>query len=398
MLELYGVLLHDDAAVPGADRLLGRLRAVGSRFVVATNDSVRSPAELSVLLTRAGLAVPAELVWTAALTAARFVATQHPDGSAFAVGSPALTEALRQVGYRVSDSAPDYVLLGDGRSYSIEAVNRAVDLVAAGARFIATTAPTTRPNRHGAVPTAAAMGALISDATGVQPYVVGKPNPLLLRGALRAIGAHAAGTVLVGTRIDVDVVAGVEAGLDTVLVDPGGWAGAGRRSRCCRHGSSARSPSSWRRSRRAVRSSSRAARRQAVTVRAGQHQTPAFGAQRHHLDTLVWRGVTNGLPALRWVPLVDVDRVAGRADARRAGRPSGARARRTRLDSAPRPRRPRRWRLWVDALAYARAEDVVRAEMTRPSMTAPLQRGHLDRVRRDLRPGSGDRDAVDPRR
>ena len=114
VLELYGVLLHDDAALPGAERLLGRLRAVGSRFVVATNDSVRSPAELSVLLTRAGLAVPAELVWTAALTAARFVATQHPDGSAFAVGSPALTEALRQVGYRVSDSAPDYVLLGDG--------------------------------------------------------------------------------------------------------------------------------------------------------------------------------------------------------------------------------------------------------------------------------------------
>ena len=118
------MLLHDDPALPGADRLLGRLRAVGSRFVVATNDSVRSPAELSVLLTRAGLAVPAELVWTAALTAARFVATQHPDGSAFAVGSPALTEALRQVGYRVSDSAPDYVLLGDGRSYGIEAVEQ----------------------------------------------------------------------------------------------------------------------------------------------------------------------------------------------------------------------------------------------------------------------------------
>ena len=290
VLELYGVLLHDDAALPGAERLLGRLRAVGSRFVVATNESVRSPAELSVLLTRAGLAVPAELVWTAALTAARFVATQHPDGSAFAVGSPALTEALRQVGYRVSDSAPDYVLLGDGRSYGIEAVNRAVDLVAAGARFIATTAPTTRPNRRGAVSTAAAMGALISDATGVQPHVVGKPNPLLLRGALRVIGAHAAGTVLVGTRVDVDVVAGVEAGLDTVLVDAGGWAGlVGRRSAVL----PARVVGSVTELVRADRRPygiGRVARRRSVTVRAGQHQTPVFGAQRHYLDTLVWRG------------------------------------------------------------------------------------------------------------
>jgi len=230
LLELDGVILRGDALVAGADRFLGRLRDTGRRFVIFTADSARSPSDIAARLARAGLDVPVELIWTSALTAARFLAEQHAGGSAFVIGTVALSDAVREAGYRLSDSAPDYVVLGDSPSDSFEAIDHAITLVTGGARFIATTSAPAPPSAHGTVPAAGAIAAMIGQATGVEPYVVGAPNPLMVRGALRAIGANADTAVLVGTRMDIDIVAGIEAGLDAVLVHPGGWDnGAGNR-------------------------------------------------------------------------------------------------------------------------------------------------------------------------
>jgi NagD protein len=217
-MDMDGVLVHEDHVIPGADRFVARLRELGLPFLVLTNNSIYTRRDLAARLRASGLDVPEERIWTSALATAVFLADQRPGGSAFVVGEAGLTTALHQAGYTMTERAPDYVVLGETRSYSLERITLAIRLIAAGARFIATNPDPTGPTPAGPVPATGAVAALISRATGVQPYFVGKPNPLMMRSALNAIDAHSERTAMIGDRMDTDIVAGLEAGLETILV------------------------------------------------------------------------------------------------------------------------------------------------------------------------------------
>jgi NagD protein len=218
LMDMDGVLVHEERLIPGADRFIKALQAAGLPFLVLTNNSIYTPRDLAARLGATGLEVPAEAIWTSALATARFLDAQRPEGTAYVIGEAGLTTALHERGYVLGDRDPDYVVLGETRSYSLEAITRAIRLIEAGARFIATNPDPTGPSPAGPQPATGAVAALISRATGVEPYFVGKPNPLMMREALRAIDAHSETTVMIGDRMDTDIVAGMEAGLETVLV------------------------------------------------------------------------------------------------------------------------------------------------------------------------------------
>jgi NagD protein len=218
LTDMDGVLVHEDRTLPGAVEFLQRLLERGRRFLVLTNNSIFTPRDLSARLSRAGLSVPADSIWTSALATADFLAEQMPSGSAYVIGEAGLTTALHDVGYILTDAEPDYVVLGETRTYSFEAITQAIRLVSTGARFIATNPDVTGPSAEGPLPATGSVAALITKATGVEPYFVGKPNPMMFRSAMNRIQAHSETTVMVGDRMDTDVVAGIEAGLETILV------------------------------------------------------------------------------------------------------------------------------------------------------------------------------------
>jgi NagD protein len=204
--------------VPGADDFLHALRDGQRSFLVLTNNSIYSARDLSARLANLGLDIPPESLWTSAEATATFLSSQRPDGTAFVVGESGLTTALHEVGYVLTDQRPDYVVLGETRTYSFEAITRAIRLVENGSRFIATNPDPTGPSLEGSLPATGSVAALIEKATGVAPYFIGKPNPLMMREALNSLGAHSESTVMVGDRMDTDIVAGIEAGLQTILV------------------------------------------------------------------------------------------------------------------------------------------------------------------------------------
>jgi len=218
LIDMDGVLVHEDRAIPGAGEFLARLGERERRFLVLTNNSIFTPRDLAARLARAGLQVPEQAIWTSALATADFLSSQVPNGSAFAIGHAGLTTALYEVGYTLTDSDPDFVVLGETRSLSFESITRAVRLVQGGARFIATNPDVTSPSAEGPLPATGSVAALITQATGAQPYFVGKPNPMMFRSAMNRIEAHSESTVMIGDRMDTDVVAGIEAGLETILV------------------------------------------------------------------------------------------------------------------------------------------------------------------------------------
>ena len=218
LMDMDGVLVHEEHAIPGADQWIKALTEAGLPFLVLTNNSIYTPRDLSARLRRSGIELPPDRIWTSALATARFLHDQRPRGSAFAIGEAGLTTALHEVGYILSEREPDYVVLGETRTYSFERVTQAIRLVEAGARFIATNPDPVGPSKEGPIPATGAVAALITKASGVEPYYVGKPNPLMIRSALNTIGAHSETTVMIGDRMDTDIVAGLEAGLETVLV------------------------------------------------------------------------------------------------------------------------------------------------------------------------------------
>src|ERR687898_809726 len=179
LMDMDGVLVQEQRAVPGAQEFLARLRELGLPFLVLTNNSIYTQRDLAARLMRT---------------------------------------ALHDVGYTLSGTDPDYVVLGETRTYSFERITQAIRLVAAGSRFIATNPDNVGPSPEGPLPATGSVAALISRATGVDPYYVGKPNPLMMRSALNAIEAHSETTAMIGDRMDTDVVAGLEAGLETILV------------------------------------------------------------------------------------------------------------------------------------------------------------------------------------
>jgi NagD protein len=191
---------------------------MGRPFLVLTNNSLYTPRDLVARLRRGGLDVPEQAIWTSALATARFLEQQRPGGSAFVIGEAGLTTALHEAGYTLTDGDPDYVVVGETRTYSFQRITRAIRLVDAGARFIATNPDPIGPSPDGPLPATGSLAALISRATGARPYVVGKPNPLMMRSALNALDAHSGSATMIGDRMDTDVVAGIEAGLETILV------------------------------------------------------------------------------------------------------------------------------------------------------------------------------------
>jgi NagD protein len=218
LTDMDGVLIHEGHLVPGADEFINRLRSSGRRFLVLTNNSIYTPRDLRARLAHTGIDVPEAAIWTSALATARFLDTQRPNGSAYVIGEAGLTTALHEHGYVLTDTDPDYVVLGETRNYSFEAITRAIRLVTDGSRFICTNPDPTGPSLEGPLPACGSVAALITRATGVEPYFVGKPNPLMMRSALNALGAHSETTAMIGDRMDTDVVAGLEAGLHTILV------------------------------------------------------------------------------------------------------------------------------------------------------------------------------------
>jgi len=218
LTDMDGVLVHEGVPVPGAEQFLQALTSSGKRFLVLTNNSIYTPRDLHVRLRAAGLQVPAESIYTSAMATADFLNVQRPEGTAYVIGEAGLTTALHAVNYVLTDIAPDYVVLGETRSYSLGAITRAIRLVDAGARFIATNPDPTGPSPEGIQPACGAVAALITKATGVEPYFVGKPNPLMMRSALNKVNGHSESTAMIGDRMDTDIVAGMEAGLETILV------------------------------------------------------------------------------------------------------------------------------------------------------------------------------------
>jgi NagD protein len=221
LMDMDGVLVHEEHLVPGADKLIAELREREQRFLVLTNNSIYTPRDLRARLRRTGLDVPESAIWTSALATATFLEAQRPEGSAYVIGESGLTTALHEIGYILTDRDPDYVVLGETRTYSFTAITTAIRLVEGGARFIATNPDATGPSREGSLPATGSVAALIQQATGHAPYFVGKPNPLMMRSALRSLGAHSESTLMIGDRMDTDVRSGLEAGLRTILVMTG---------------------------------------------------------------------------------------------------------------------------------------------------------------------------------
>ena len=218
LTDMDGVLVHENTTLPGAADLIRHWTETDTPFLVLTNNSIFTPRDLAARLRASGLNVPEDRIWTSALATADFCASQIPGGSAFVIGEAGITTALHEVGFIMTETAPDYVVVGETRNYSFEAITRAIRLINAGSRFIATNPDATGPSADGVLPATGAVTALISKATGREPYVVGKPNPMMFRSAMNRIGAHSESTAMIGDRMDTDIVAGTEAGMETVLV------------------------------------------------------------------------------------------------------------------------------------------------------------------------------------
>ena len=218
LTDMDGVLVREERALPGAADFLQRLVDEQRPFLVLTNNSIFTPRDLSARLMRSGLSVPEASIWTSALATAAFLSDQLPGGSAYVIGEAGLTTALHEVGYTLTDHEPDFVVLGETRTYSFTAITKAIRLILGGARFIATNPDVSGPSAEGPLPATGSVAAMITKATGREPYFVGKPNPMMFRSALNRIEAHSESTMMVGDRMDTDVVAGIEAGLETILV------------------------------------------------------------------------------------------------------------------------------------------------------------------------------------
>jgi NagD protein len=218
IIDMDGVIYHGNRLLKGAAEFVDWLVRNKKGFLFLTNSSERSPLELSQKLSRLGIEVEQEHFYTSALATAAFLATQRPGGSAYTIGEPGLIQALYDAGFTMNNVNPDYVVVGEGRGYSLEALERAVKLILGGARLIGTNPDLNGPTEGGLVPACGSLVAPIELAANTKAYFVGKPNPLMMRHGLRLLGARRECTAIIGDRMDTDIVAGVEAEIETVLV------------------------------------------------------------------------------------------------------------------------------------------------------------------------------------
>ena len=217
-IDMDGVIVRGNELIPGADKFIERLMSGGHKFLILTNNPLYTPTDLAHRLQRVGINITADHLYTSALATASFLSMQKPVGTAYVLGESGLTEALHGVGYVLTDVNPDYVVVGETVSYNFATFTKAARLIGAGARFIATNPDPNGPGEGGLIPACGAIAALLESATGVPPYFVGKPNPLMLRTALRFLHEHSDNAVMIGDRMDTDIRTGTESGLDTVLV------------------------------------------------------------------------------------------------------------------------------------------------------------------------------------
>jgi NagD protein len=216
--DMDGVLIRGNSLIPGADQFINRLKEEGIEYLVLTNNPVYTQRDLAHRLKTLGLDIPPERIFTSAMATARFLQSQRPNGTAFVIGESGLTQAIHDAGYVITDLNPEYVVLGETWTYNYDLLTRAVRLIAAGARFIATNPDVAGPTERGLAPACGAIAALIEKASGKSPFFVGKPNPLMMRTALNYLDVHSEDTIMVGDRMDTDIIAGVESGMDTILV------------------------------------------------------------------------------------------------------------------------------------------------------------------------------------
>ena len=216
--DMDGVIYLGSQLLPRVREYVSWLNENDKQCLFLTNSSERSPKELRQKLLRMGLDIGEEHFYTSALATAAFLKKQAPGCTACVIGAPGLLNALYDVGVTMNDVDPDYVIIGEGNSYNYENILRAVRLVLKGAKLIGTNSDLTGPSEDGIIPACRAMIAPIEMATGQNAYFVGKPNPLMMRTGLRILGVHSEDAVMIGDRMDTDMVAGIETGLDTVLV------------------------------------------------------------------------------------------------------------------------------------------------------------------------------------
>lgn len=216
--DMDGVIYHGDKLLEGVDTFLAWLHKEKKNYLFLTNSSSRSPKELQQKLARMGLEVGEEHFYTSALATAKFVASQAPGCSAYVIGAPGLVNALYEQGITMNDINPDYVIVGETSNYNYESLLKAVELVNKGANLIGTNSDLTGPSETGIIPACRALISPIEMATGKPAYFVGKPNPLMMRTGLKMLGVHSEDAVMVGDRMDTDIIAGIETGLDTLLV------------------------------------------------------------------------------------------------------------------------------------------------------------------------------------
>ncbi len=218
LIDMDGVLISGRSLIPGADTFIEILKSKGIKFLVLTNNSIYTQVDLAHRLKTIGLEIKPEQIFTSAMATAAFMKSQKDTGSAFVIGETGLTVAIHNAGYILTTQQPDFVVLGETFDYAFQQVTKAVRLIVAGTPFIATNPDPIGPSESGVVPACGAMAALIEKASGRKPFFCGKPNPFMMRSALNYLGVHSENTVMVGDRMDTDVVAGIQSGMETVLV------------------------------------------------------------------------------------------------------------------------------------------------------------------------------------
>ena len=216
--DMDGVIYHGNKILDGVKEFIEWLNKENKEYLFLTNSPERTPLELSRKLSRMGLDVSEDHFYTSALATAKFIKTQMENASAYVIGEGGLTNALYDAGIYMNDVNPDYVIIGETRSYNFEKIEKAVHLVNKGARLIGANPDETGPTEAGIVPATGALIAPIEIATGKRAYFIGKPNPFIIRHAMRKLNTHSVDTVIIGDRMDTDILSGIESSIDTVLV------------------------------------------------------------------------------------------------------------------------------------------------------------------------------------
>ena len=216
--DMDGVIYHGNKLLPGVPEFVEWLKKERKKFLFLTNSSERTPTELKEKLGRLGIDVPKNVFYTSALATAHFLSSQKPKGTAYIIGEAGLINAMYNVGYTMNNVNPDYVVVGESISYSYEKIEKAINLVRKGAKLIGTNPDMTGPGENGIVPATKALIAPIELATGKSAYFVGKPNPLMMRIALKRVGCSREESLIIGDRMDTDIIAGIESEIDTCLV------------------------------------------------------------------------------------------------------------------------------------------------------------------------------------